>query len=457
MACKQTAGGQVYRRTAQKGSYADVKHTCGRARDASPFDAAQLAGFKRKAAADDADDDDAAKVKAEVERLHAMADPPVDAELLKKQTPDLLKLWFTKADAQLIRKGDAAKVKARLKAGQLSEALKGPLAPTPALISTLPTLLLARSRAGNVAAAKTAARVAEEIVEEAVEDAEELGARAGAASKKARGETEATLRELGSRVQAAQESAAGVLQGHVALAKQAGAVALSATLVMRQLAPGVSTKPHQDTPTGTALVLDPMLIADCDGVQWNWGGGMALLLRERVEYPLLGSKEMVRRHEMWVHEVQPKIDAVMNDDNVKLAYAGECGEGVDFITGKRRDLFDSRCNDKDHEHRTMMIMLTKTPEAEEGDVIEHDAGVAWPSQLVRRNKQGKYVKYVPTTKQVCFLQFNSIIEELVIEYVERWWPTKVDPRQKSQKSGGTLYWHRRFGTYLMVTCYEDEA
>ena len=69
----------------------------------------------------------------------------------------------------------------------------------------------------------------------------------------------------------------------VALAKQAGAVALSATLVMRQLAPGVSTKPHQDTPTGIAIVLDPMLIADCDGVQWNWGGGMALLLRERVE------------------------------------------------------------------------------------------------------------------------------------------------------------------------------
>ena len=58
---------------------------------------------------------------------------------------------------------------------------------------------------------------------------------------------------------------------------------------------------------------------------------------------------------------------------------------------------------------------------------------------------------------MCFLQFNSIIEELVIEYVERWWPTKVDPRQKSQNSGGTLYWHRRFGTYLMVTCYEDEA
>ena len=181
------------------------------------------------------------------------------------------------------------------------------------------------------------------------------------------------------------------------------------------------------------------------------------MLRERIQPPLLGSKEMVRRHEMWRHEVQPKIDAVMNDDNVKLAYAGECGEGVDFITGKRRDLFDSRCNDKDHEHRTMMIMLTKTPEAEEGDVIEHDEDVDWPSQLVRRNNEGHFVKYVPTTKQVCFLQFNSIIEELVIEYVERWWPTKVDPLQKSQKSGGTRYWHRRFGTYLMVTCYEDEA
>ena len=93
---------------------AGPKHTCGRARDAvSAIDAAQLAGFSLKAAADDADDDEAAKVKAEVERLHTMADPLVDAELLKTQPLELLRSWFTDEDARLIRKGDAAKVKAR--------------------------------------------------------------------------------------------------------------------------------------------------------------------------------------------------------------------------------------------------------------------------------------------------------------------------------------------------------